>query len=478
MLETMWAARAECSTLLANLHEREFKVVEAEAEFLSTYYELSGEPTAPQVSVAPDDPQRRYRWAIEAQQAWDDYYEALYAYRSRLLRVLQDRDSACSLFLTRLRAESGASSVQAIELSDDLYLVPHSAQKNVVETIYSTLLSRHINGFFQGSTRVGPECVLYQPETRMLVVDYPLPSPKALSRMSAFVRDVRIEKRTSEVIVKECSETESRRIYEDVLYKLTLRSLYILFAADTIGALQSVVFNGWVEMTDKSTGNPCRSCILSVQASRSEYMKLNLSAVDPKMCFRHLKGVCCADLHSLTPVAPIAAIDREDKRFVDGRPVVHAVGESTNLAMMDWEDFEHLVRELFEKEFSQNGGQVHVTRASRDGGIDAVAFDPDPLRGGKIVIQAKRYTNTVGVSAVRDLYGTLINEGAVKGILVTTSDYGSDAYEFAKGKPLTLLNGANLLHLLAKHGHSARIDLREAKAQDAVAKNLTQQELI
>ena len=33
----------------------------------------------------------------------------------------------------------------------------------------------------------------------------------------------------------------------------------------------------------------------------------------------------------------------------------------------------------------------------------------------------------------------------------------------AKGKPLTLLNGSNLLHLLEKHGHHAKIDLKEAK---------------
>ena len=61
------------------------------------------------------------------------------------------------------------------------------------------------------------------------------------------------------------------------------------------------------------------------------------------------------------------------------------------------------------------------------------------------------------------IYGTVVNEGATKGILVSTADYGPDAYEFAKGKPLTLLNGSTLLHLLEKHGHYAKIDLREAK---------------
>jgi restriction system protein len=156
-------------------------------------------------------------------------------------------------------------------------------------------------------------------------------------------------------------------------------------------------------------------------------------------------------------------IDRSDKRFVSSHDVISVIHEGTNIAAVGWEEFEHLIRELFEKEFSVNGGEVKVTQASRDGGVDAIAFDPDPIRGGKIVIQAKRYTNTVEVSAVRDLYGTVLAEGATKGILVTTSSFGADAHRFAKDKPLTLMDGNNLLYLLSKHGHVARIDLAEAK---------------
>ena len=61
------------------------------------------------------------------------------------------------------------------------------------------------------------------------------------------------------------------------------------------------------------------------------------------------------------------------------------------------------------------------------------------------------------------LYGTVMNEGANKGIIVTTSTYGPDAYAFAKGKPLVLIDGNNLLYLLEKHRHKAWIDIREAK---------------
>lgn len=63
------------------------------------------------------------------------------------------------------------------------------------------------------------------------------------------------------------------------------------------------------------------------------------------------------------------------------------------------------------------GLETRLTQASRDGGVDCVAWDMRPIVGGKVIVQAKRYKN-VGVSAARDLYGTVMNEGAAKGILV------------------------------------------------------------
>ena len=192
-------------------------------------------------------------------------------------------------------------------------------------------------------------------------------------------------------------------------------------------------------------------------------MDINIEQINPYDAFKGLKGISAVQLSEYTAIAPILNINKEDKRFVQSEAVLKNISNTTNIAAIGWEEFEHLIRELFEKEFEVNGGEVKVTQTSRDGGVDAVAFDPDPIRGGKIVIQSKRYTNVVGVSAVRDLYGTVMNEGATKGILVTTSYYGSDAYEFAKDKPITLIDGSGLLSLLQKHSFNARIDLNEAK---------------
>lgn len=41
---------------------------------------------------------------------------------------------------------------------------------------------------------------------------------------------------------------------------------------------------------------------------------------------------------------------------------------------MDRIDFEKLPREPFEREFAESGGEVLITHASSDGGVDAVAF--------------------------------------------------------------------------------------------------------
>lgn len=299
----------------------------------------------------------------------------------------------------------------------------------------------------------------YDSNAKTLVVDYKMPSPDDLPRLKG-VKYVASRDEYEEQFV---SESQAAKLYDEVLYQTTLRTVHELFEADVVSALDVVVINGIVTAIDRSTGQAVTSCLLSLRTNKAEFLAINLEQVDPKSCFKSLKGVGSSKLHGLAPIAPIMQISREDKRFVDSYNVTSQLDEGMNLASMPWEDFEHLIREIFHSEFSAGGGEVKVTQASRDGGVDAIAFDPDPIRGGKIVIQAKRYTNTVGVGAVRDLYGTVLNEGANKGILVTTSDFGPDSYAFAAGKPLVLLSGANLLHMLHSHGHKARIDLKEAK---------------
>ena len=249
--------------------------------------------------------------------------------------------------------------------------------------------------------------------------------------------------------------------YENELYSLCLQTIEKAFSIDSPSPLLGVLYNGYVVAHNPKNGRLQRNLVLSIYVTREQFSEIDLEHVDAKACFKSLKGISAAKLIDITPITPVLVLNKQDKRFVESHDVNVKAG--TNLAAMDWKEFEQLVRQVLELEFSKNGGEVRVTQASRDGGVDAVVFDPDPLRGGKIVVQAKRYTNTVGVAAVRDLYGTVINEGASSGILITTSDYGPDSYDFAKDKPLKLLNSGHLLALLHRNGLHGYINLPEAK---------------
>lgn len=301
--------------------------------------------------------------------------------------------------------------------------------------------------------------IFYNTKNKLLGVEYALPNTNDIYN----IKEVKYVATRDLFIEKTINKTDYSNLYDDVILQITLRSLYEIFTYDNQNFIDSIAFNGYIKTIDRSTGHEIKPCILSIIVTKKNFFDINLKQVEFKSCFKNLKGVCATSLSTQTSIAPLLVFNKTDKRFVNHKQDMIDSIEKVNLAAMNWEDFEHLVREIFEKEFSSNGGEVKVTRSSRDGGVDAIAFDPDPIRGGKIIIQAKRYTNTVGVNAVRDLFGTVMNEGATKGILVTTSDYGADAYNFAAGKPLTLLNGSNLLYLLEKHGHKAKIDIKAAK---------------
>ncbi len=144
-----------------------------------------------------------------------------------------------------------------------------------------------------------------------------------------------------------------------------------------------------------------------------------------------------------------------NRRLREGSRRAVGLDQRPNLMELKPGEFESLITNLFTK----IGLATRMTQPSRDGGVNCVAYDSRAIFGGKVIIQVKRYKNTVPVSAVRDLFGSVHNEGATKGILVTTSGFGKASFDFANDKPLELLSGTNLLYLLKEHaGMNAKIE--------------------
>jgi restriction system protein len=297
--------------------------------------------------------------------------------------------------------------------------------------------------------------IKFDNESNILIIEHQFPDLGDIFwKKNVELKNGLSEKQPNQKEIKQVCEV----FYQSIVLKIAVELANQLKCQSDI----AIVINGWADYTVKATGNKKRAYCASLMAKIEALRELNLKTLDPLIAFNSLKGIAARSLE-LTPITPQVKINVEDKRFVEAKDILGKMSNEQNLASMNWEDFEHLCRELFEREFASSGSIVNVTQASRDQGVDVVITDTTPIRGGKIVIQAKRYVNTVDVSAVRDLYGTVMNEGAMKGILVSTSNFGQDAYAFIQGKPLTLINGSELLGLLGNHGYKYRINLDEAR---------------
>ncbi|WP_172639213.1 restriction endonuclease [Streptomyces tailanensis] len=285
----------------------------------------------------------------------------------------------------------------------------------------------------------------YDSAARHLVLDWELPRYDVVPEAKAvrYVSGADQDKETARPV------TQRRALYREVLAQSVLLVLHDLFAADEFGALESVTLNGFVDDHDPATGRRAQIFLATVMASRSVFSGLNLEQVSAVDCLLDgLRGQLSSRPDQRAAVRPGRRPDD-----VGNGVVTHGGDEEPDLLEMDPLAFESLVAELFRA----MGMQAVTTQRSNDGGVDVDALDPTPIRGGKIVVQVKRYRNTVPPTAVRDLYGTVQDAGANKGVLVTTSKFGPGSHTFANGKPLELVSGRELVDLLHRHGLRGRL---------------------
>lgn len=144
----------------------------------------------------------------------------------------------------------------------------------------------------------------YNSDSKLLIVEYVLPTPDDLPKLTN-VKYIATKKELKDSFL---SKTQLSKIYDSAIYKITLRTLHELFEADKAEALEVIIFNGFVNAIDKATGKKANSCIVTIQAKKNEFNEIELSNVDPKICFKNLNGIGSSKLTSITAVQPIAQI--------------------------------------------------------------------------------------------------------------------------------------------------------------------------
>lgn len=168
------------------------------------------------------------------------------------------------------------------------------------------------------------------------------------------------------------------------------------------------------------------------------------------------------DLHSVTNTLPKQIFITFSKFLQYVIPVVFIIGACVSsfkskhriklldkqsgidsIRDMSWQDFELLVGEAFRRkgfEVRENGG------GGADGGIDLVLTK----NGKKSIVQCKRWkTFSIGVPLIRELYGVMTSERANDCIFVSSGNYTAEARLFAEDKPIWLIDGSELLEMVA-----------------------------
>ena len=90
---------------------------------------------------------------------------------------------------------------------------------------------------------------------------------------------------------------------------------------------------------------------------------------------------------------------------------------------------------------------------SGDDGVDGIIKE-DKLGLDVVYLQAKRWTNAVGRQEIQAFAGSLMGQGASKGVFITTSRFSSEARDYIRriDKRIVLIDGEQLAELMIDHG--------------------------
>ena len=256
-----------------------------------------------------------------------------------------------------------------------------------------------------------------------------------------------IKKTKNEIKVITMSEKERNSIYNQVVFSIALNSITNVFKQDIHNNIDTIVFNGYIKDIDLSTGQDITPYIISVMVDKNVFKSIDMSRIDKLKCIKEtMQGR--VDINSnlcFKEITPIAKCDYLNRSVVSS--------ESINLLEVGPFVLESLVCTLFRN----MGYDVLQTNKTNDGGIDCILNHDDPIVGGKVIAQVKRYKNNIDIPKLREFESVLRNSDAMKGIFISTSNFSSNCEKFASDNNISLINGNLLVDYFNQYGINSHI---------------------
>ncbi|PJN59806.1 hypothetical protein PAEAM_28410 [Paenibacillus sp. GM1FR] len=152
--------------------------------------------------------------------------------------------------------------------------------------------------------------------------------------------------------------------------------------------------------------------------------------------FSSVRRLNWKDTAELTSLFKSSSLETQYGTFFDQRYIDFLGQHFEQISDIHWRKFEALTCEFFER----HGYYVEIGPGSNDGGIDARAWQIDPITDGPpaILIQCKRRKDKVESGVIKALYADVLHENAGRGLIVTTSGLSPSADEvrLARGYPI------------------------------------------
>lgn len=388
---------------------------------------------------------RRYQRAYDKKlQTWEKIVE-------KIAQNLEERKKKYAEDLRQYEEKvQGIEADLAQKKEDYLQQVKqHNEQVDRLETLYAEGDADAVEGYFDLLLWQSPypyefplqTTLHFDPDTRHLEIDYTLPHPDQVSKLDP-IRNAQGQVQGWATL----SDEAFAKRYNEIVYKIMIRVHHELYQADRSRMLQGIRVNGQVQYLNKANGQMEKICIARLASTKLAYDQLNLSRIDPTMCFRFLGGEGASNLTQLE------SVDELGLRPIMGTrsALRESAPQPVQRGILDTETSEQHLIDVFEDAFQMQHGTLELIRRREDGLTEYMGQDPNPITGGRFILHVKTGTQSIGITVTRELFAAVVSEQAIRGILVAQGELTEEAQDFMRNKPLFMLNGKKLRQVFAE----------------------------
>src|SRR5260370_6674223 len=179
--------------------------------------------------------------------------------------------------------------------------------------------------------------VFYDPKERLLQINQCVPS----------IADVTVKRTDSN---RPLAKRDSEAVLRRYVPAIALQIAHHVASNDLNNDVDRIAINCWCRFFEPSSGRLKDAFVLALVVKKDEMKELNLQKADALEAFRALRGAYVYSVQDVVPIEPTIRLDRNDDRFVAGRDVLDGMAQGQTLAARDWQDVEHLIRDLISKE--------------------------------------------------------------------------------------------------------------------------------